>query len=138
MTNRRFCEVREGLTYTRFKMCDAKSVGYTEGNDDRHYNFKKIGERLDVSPLKVIATYLQKHEMSFNHFVKTGIQSGEGVAQTIMDILNYYELAFALIEEEASEGYDENTPGDVGYAEAEKLHAAEARQDRGEESDFCD
>ena len=100
MRNEEFLALREKMTAERFAMCDRKSVGYTEGNDDRHYNFKQIGKQLDEPPLKVLATYMHKHMMSFNHYVKSGEQSGEGIAQTLMDIANYIDLAFAMIEEE--------------------------------------
>lgn len=102
MENSRFLELREKMTKERFAMCDKKAVGYTEGSDDRHWNFSTIGRELGEPAKKVLGTYLLKHIHSLNHYLATGEQSGEGVAQTIMDIENYLDLLFALIQEESS------------------------------------
>lgn len=124
MTDAKFREYREKFTKERFAMCDKKSVGYTEGSDNRHYNFEQIGRELDIPTGKVMMVYLMKHWMSLKHFIKTGEQSGEGVAQTIMDIQNYSDLLSAWIEADMStpepQAWSINTPGDVGYAEREK------------------
>jgi hypothetical protein len=119
MENSEFLNLREQMTKDRFTMCDRKAVGYTEGNDDRHWNFKQIGEEVGEPPMKVLGVYLLKHIHSLNHYLATGEESGEGVAQTIMDIMNYLDLLFAMIQEQSSK-YDLTTPGDVGFAEQEK------------------
>lgn len=100
MQNDLFLELRDGMTRDRFRMCDHKAVAYTEGDDDRHANFKFIARELDLSPLKVLNVYMLKHLHAYLHFCKTGEQAGDGIDQTIMDIQNYMDLAFTLIQEE--------------------------------------
>lgn len=104
MTNDHFIQLRRENTEDRFSMCDAKSVGYTEGHDDRLWNFKAIAKETDQTPESVLAVYLLKHFHSLLHYVKTGEESGEGIYRTIDDIANYLDLLYAMIFEQENEG----------------------------------
>ena len=95
MTNKKFLEVREEFTRARVAMCDEKAVGYTEGSDNRHYNFEVIGRDVGVEPEKVMLVYLLKHWMAVKHWVRTGEQVGGGVRESLADIANYVDLLYA-------------------------------------------
>lgn len=121
MTNEKFLTLRDKFTTERFAMCDRKSVGYTEGDDDRHANFKFISREINEPALKVLNTYMLKHFHSYLHYCKTGEESGEGIAQTIADLMNYLDLALALIQEQCEDSLSPYTPDTPGYAEREKV-----------------
>jgi hypothetical protein len=102
VTNEAFLKARAEFTRERFKMCDEKAVGYTEGSDNRHYNFEVIGKDVGVEPERVMLVYLLKHWMAVKHYVKTGEQVGGGVKESLADIANYVDLLWARVVEKES------------------------------------
>lgn len=100
MTNEEFMHLRKEQTGVRFSMCDEKSVAYTEGHNDRLWNFKQIAKETGQSAKSVLAVYLLKHFHSLMHYIKTDQEAGEGIYRTIDDIQNYLDLLYAMIVED--------------------------------------
>ena len=99
MKNTEFLTMREKVTKARWEMCDAKGVEYTKGSDDRHANFKRIGELLNLSPVQVLMVYLQKHLDAIYHGLRVGEAGTERMTDRFMDAQNYLDLLQTLVEE---------------------------------------
>ena len=103
MRSEKYKEFRENFIKKTFDLSDAKRIEYTEGNQDAdvHTNFRRIGEELGLSPLKIIAVYLLKHIKSLLTFFKLGKTfSNESIESRVSDIVNYLILFLAYLHYE--------------------------------------
>ena len=106
MTDEAFQELRVDHTAKRFAMSDQKSQAYTQGSDDRLYNFKELARMAKTTPHEVLTIYMGKHWMALMAWLNQGIVPSDGVANTIADIQNYCDLALAMFVEAQSESHD--------------------------------
>jgi len=80
------------------KLLESKGAEYASAEDSLA-NFKT---KLDigVSPLQVIAIFMDKHYSSIKSFIRTGKEiSDEPIEERIQDMRNYLFLLAALIKE---------------------------------------
>jgi hypothetical protein len=93
---------RKEWTESRFKLSDEKSKEYTIGHEeDRQYNFHKVGELLDLPPETVLMVYFLKHVFGICDFVKRGgnPHATESILGRIDDAQNYLDNLRPLVEE---------------------------------------
>src|SRR5438034_2762 len=57
--------------------------------EDRLANFKRLAERLNVSPLLIWAVYFTKHVDSILSYINTGRMNRDSVRGRFLDIANY-------------------------------------------------
>jgi hypothetical protein len=80
-------------------------------------NFKRIAERLGLTPWQVLAIYFNKHVDSFNNAVKANpqapVDASESLMGRFMDMSIYIKIAYALAVEQGlikSKVYEEHDP----------------------------
>ena len=118
MTNDNFICFRKATTQARFDLCDAKSREYTRGNlDDRLCNFKRIAEKLGLTPLQTWAVYYGKHDDAVTEYIKTGTVGVEGIYGRIDDMQNYLDILRGLVAEAEPDGDIQPKPGSVVYVD---------------------
>jgi hypothetical protein len=103
MKSEKYKEFREAFIKKTFDLSDAKRIEYTEGNQDLdvHTNFRRIGEDLGLSPIKILAVYLLKHIKSLMTFFKLGQTfSNESLESRVSDIINYLILLLSYLHYE--------------------------------------
>ena len=66
------------------------------GDTDRLLNFKRVAERLDISPIQVAGVYLYKHLDAMDTWFRTGKLSGEPIEAKFVDIIAYILLLQGL------------------------------------------
>jgi hypothetical protein len=77
-----------------------KGQDYTVGSEDVLENFKAVAKRTGLSPEKVLAIYLMKHQDAIANYIRTGGQSeSEPIEMRIVDNINYLCLLWGLINE---------------------------------------
>ena len=94
---------REQFIKKTFDLSDKKRIEYTEGNQDIdvHTNFRRIGDELNMNPVKVLAVYLIKHIKSLMTFFKLGQTfSNETLESRVSDIINYLILLLSYLHYE--------------------------------------
>ena len=113
MTNEEFEKLSADLMAECLATLNKKGPEYS-GTDDRLANFKRIAEEEQTDPITVGRIYQRKHIDAVNTFVKTlqekgyqaaSINLSEPIKGRIVDIINYYILLYALIEEQKTERY---------------------------------
>jgi hypothetical protein len=110
MTFKEFMNLRDTFDRQCREILDKKGASYA-GKSDKLANFKRIAERLGVSPLVVWSVYFMKHVDAILQYVKDGVQSPEGIAENFKDARNYIDLGYAL-GKEIVDGEDEAVLGD--------------------------
>lgn len=83
-----------------------KGADYTqgaEGDRGRLKNFYESSKRLGISPLQVLATYMNKHQMAIETFIQTGRLESEAIEGRIADLINYLLLLYKMIAYEKRE-----------------------------------
>lgn len=100
MTHKEFLQVKQELLEFADEVAAPKRVEYTGDSDDALNNFKRIANRLGMSPLQVWAVYFNKHVDSVNTFIKGNDAVSEPMGSRFADMLNYLFLGIALIIEE--------------------------------------
>lgn len=106
MNREKFEQVREDLLNEAFGISKAKGKDYSRSNEDILYNFKSIGDRLDIGSVDTMMIYMMKHQDAIENFVKTKGQSeSEPIRQRIIDNINYLTLLYALL---IDEGYEQS------------------------------
>jgi hypothetical protein len=103
MTNSQFEEVKTALDKLAAGEKKDKQKAYTNGNKDVLTNFKRIGKRLNLDPLKVWAVYFNKHVDAINTYCDNRLEA-EPIDTRFADALNYLYLGIALIKEETENG----------------------------------
>lgn len=80
----------------------AKNADYSQGEQkgDRIAAFRRIGRDIDVSMQKVWAILAQKHWGAIMKYVKDGILESEPIEGRINDLINYFVLLSAIVEDE--------------------------------------
>lgn len=86
-------------TSTRLRELTAsKGIEYAN-SDDQLANFKRLSQRLGLSPEAVILVYLAKHLDAIDSFVRTGRVHSEPIVGRIDDAILYLVLLKAQIAE---------------------------------------
>ena len=99
MNKKQYEKMREAFISDTFRLSDNKRIEYTEGNqnDNVLWNFEHIGKTLGLTPMKVLAVYLQKHISSLFNYLRTEKEYAESIEGRIMDIINYLLLLLCMI-----------------------------------------
>lgn len=80
-----------------------KGHDYTQGavgDEGRLKNFYSGAERLGISPMQVLATYMYKHWSAIETYVAKGKVESEPIEERIADAVNYLLLLHKLIRHE--------------------------------------
>ena len=115
MNYKEFNEYRDKFLEEALDISDSKSIEYTISNEDKHYNFKHVAERLGITPQQAMMVYVLKHVDAICNDAKTGKQvSDETVRSRCQDIMNYAILYASLHHEQKTThtkgtNYDSNT-----------------------------
>jgi len=102
MRNDEFDKMVTGFRSQQDNLILRKGHDYTTGHgtEDRLYNFKWVGEMLDISPLKVAGIYWLKHVLAITTYIKYGgVLSDESIDSRLLDESNYNLLITAIIDE---------------------------------------
>ena len=75
---------------------NAKQAAYTHHSEDVLANFKIISITSGMTPLQVLNVYKAKHDIALSTYINTQLEA-EPVETRIADLMNYLELAYALI-----------------------------------------
>jgi hypothetical protein len=100
MDHEEYYQIRKELLEFAEEVAAPKREEYTGQSQDILYNFKRIANRLGMSPLQVWAVYFNKHVDSVNTFIKGEASVSEPMGSRFADMLNYLFLGIALIIEE--------------------------------------
>jgi len=96
-----FIEWAEEIQSRENKIMLLKGEEYTVSDKDKFKNFKSIGERTNVSALKVAMIYFLKHVDSIRNYEQYGTESSdEPIIGRIMDARNYLLLMGGMIYEQ--------------------------------------
>lgn len=80
------------------ELTTSKGVEYSN-SDDQLANFKRLSQRLGLTPEAVILVYLTKHLDAIDSFVRTGRVHSEPITGRIDDAILYLVLLKAQIAE---------------------------------------
>ena len=98
MKKREYNKIRLELLYLSKKIMEEKQPEYTNNNKDVLYNFKSIGGRINVEPLKVWAIFFDKHVQSIlSNITNDDIIPAEPIETRFADAINYLVLGLALM-----------------------------------------
>jgi len=100
MTLKEFLDVKKELLEYADEVAAPKREEYTGQSEDVLNNFKRIANRLGLTPLQVWAVYFNKHVDSVNTFIKGTDSVSESMGSRFADMLNYLFLGISLIIEE--------------------------------------
>ncbi len=93
--------ILEAFTEARLSLRRTKGASYA-GKQDVLANFKRTGERLGISPMKVLGIFMLKHVDSLCSSIASGDHSdcgGESMESRWADLINYAELGVLLMKE---------------------------------------
>jgi len=96
-------QLADHLLATARKIADSKRPAYTVGSPDVLANFKRIGDRIGLDPLKVLDTYFLKHIDSITAMSNNEIKQDEPVLERFADAINYLLLKYALLVERSGD-----------------------------------
>jgi len=99
VNSKQFQDLLQAARKRQDKILESKGQDYTASNDDRLYNFKFIGQVLDLDPKLVWAVYFLKHVLALMNRAKGGKES-EPVEGRMDDVANYVVLLAGLLAEE--------------------------------------
>ena len=100
MKAKEYQTMRAEFLKATLELSDSKRIEYTEGNhlDNVLWNFENSAKDVNVTPMKVLVIFLNKHLSSLRSYFKTGKEySTESIESRIMDIINYLLLLVAMI-----------------------------------------
>ena len=99
MNAKEYTNMRNKFLTETLELSDIKRIEYTEGNHKSNvlWNFENIGKTLGLTPMKVLAVYLQKHISSLFNYLRTEKEYAESIEGRIMDIINYLLLLLCMI-----------------------------------------
>jgi len=97
-------EYYEGLSATLLDAAAeierAKRPSYTIGSEDVLANFKRVAERVGVTPGQALAVYMLKHVDAVTAaLTNPAIPQAEEITGRFADLLNYTKLGYALVKE---------------------------------------
>ena len=98
-----FISMKRDLLEYADDVANTKRVEYTGASQDVLMNFKRIANRLGLSPLQVWSVYFNKHVDSVNTYIKGVDEVSEPMESRFADMLNYLFLGMALIIEQEVE-----------------------------------
>ena len=100
MTQQEFDKLVKDLNNYSFDIMKNKRPEYTNEDDDILNNFKSTGERLDVSEMKVWATFFEKQiQRIYAHLKNANLKKSEPIKSRFADVINYCYLGYALFVE---------------------------------------
>jgi len=83
----------------------AKRPGYTMGSADVLANFKRVAQRLGITPAQAWGTYFLKHiDALVAIMTQPDLPVAEAAPGRFADALNYLRLGYALWAEERTRG----------------------------------
>lgn len=94
------------------KLSETKGHDYS-GDKDALENFKRNGNRLGLSPLKVLAVYMNKHLDAIDTYIREESVKSEPIEGRIEDAITYLTLLAALISERGPEQPSPKYPKNV-------------------------
>jgi hypothetical protein len=100
MTAKEYQTMRAEFLKATLELSDSKRIEYTEGNhlDNVLWTFENSAIDVNVTPMKVLVIFLNKHLSSLRSYFRTGKEySTESIESRIMDIINYLLLLVAMI-----------------------------------------
>jgi hypothetical protein len=115
MTAKQFEQLKEHLHNLANGIANAKRPGYTQGNADVLRNFKRVagavpnecpacGHGFTLNPGQVWAVYLLKHvDAVVSGAGRPGLPQAEPLDGRFADLLNYADLGFGIVVEQAVE-----------------------------------
>ncbi len=68
-------------------------------SDDQNSNFKRLSQKLNLSPETILWVYLTKHLDSIETFIREGKVASEPIDSRIIDSVNYLLILHSLINE---------------------------------------
>lgn len=80
-----------------------KGHDYTQGavgDEGRLKNFYSGADRIGISPMQVLATYMYKHWSAIETYVAKGKVESEAIEERIADAVNYLFLLYKMIQYE--------------------------------------
>ena len=99
MNKENFKNLLMGLQSKELELNDTKGIEYTKESKDALANFKRLSEKLDISPLIVAYIYFSKHIDAIEYAIKSGKVLSESIESRIADARLYLALILALIED---------------------------------------
>ena len=100
MTQNEFDQLVIELNEYSFNIMKKKRPEYTNENEDVLNNFKSTGDKLDISEMKVWATFFEKQTQSiFAHIKNANLKESEPIKSRFADVINYCYLGYALFKE---------------------------------------
>ena len=104
MTQKEFEIIVRELNNYSLEIMSQKRPEYTNENEDVLNNFKTTAQRLNVSELKVWATFFDKQVQSvFAHVKNANLKKSEPIHSRFSYIINYCYLGYALFTERQSD-----------------------------------
>jgi len=101
MTQKEFDKCKQDLDNLCKSIMKDKRPEYTNENEDVLHNFKQIGERLNISPLKTWLVYTMKgFESIISHVNNANLKEAESIKSRFADLSNYTDIGYALYKEE--------------------------------------
>jgi hypothetical protein len=104
MTIEKRMELVGELNKERMTTFELKGKAYA-GEQDSLANFKRNAERLGLTKYQIWAVYFNKHIDSINNAIQQNpdapVDNSEGIKSRIVDIHNYIDLLYCLLEEDA-------------------------------------
>jgi hypothetical protein len=97
MNTAEFNRWRAAFDITCTEVLQTKGQDYS--GDDRLGNFRRLAERLGLTPLQIWAVYFTKHIDAIMTFARTGRVASEPIRGRFADARNYLDLGLAMIEE---------------------------------------
>ena len=116
MDHEEYYQIRKELLEFAEEVAAPKREEYTGQSQDILYNFKRIANRLGMSPLQVWAVYFNKHVDSVNTFIKGTDSVSESMGSRFADMLNYLFLGISLIIEEEESKLPSQSPKEESQA----------------------
>ena len=93
---------------TECRLCLVKKGNEYSSQVDRFANFKRQASVLSIPKERILQVYLAKHLDSIETYLKTMLHSGvveanknlsEPISGRFVDVINYYLLLYAMIDE---------------------------------------
>ena len=83
----------------QMRILETKGKDYTQGQEDRLINFRRIADELEIPVRQVWWVYFKKHIDAILTWVKKGEVESEGLEGRFDDAHNYLYLGEALYKE---------------------------------------
>ena len=100
MTQTEFDKLVKQLNDYSFDIMVNKRPEYTNEDMDVLANFKNTADRLNISEMKIWATFMDKHFSSIlSHINNANLKKSEPIHSRFADVINYCYLGYALFVE---------------------------------------